>query len=59
MHFVHILGKICNIGVSDQHNHPQPPLLRIANHVQALLGSCRNLSWWEFQSLAPNLAKDL
>ena len=26
--------------------------------LKALLGSWRNLSWMEFQSLAPNLAKD-
>lgn len=44
-----------------QHNHPQPPLLKTANDVhalKALLESCRNLFWKEFQSLAPNLAKD-
>ena len=27
--------------------------------IKALIGSCRNLSQYEFQSLAPNLAKDL
>ena len=27
--------------------------------LKALLGSFRNLFWMEFQSLAPNLAKDL